>query len=170
MIQMNKREKKLLAVLIALITGLVLYYLIISPLVNFKKNADRSLELNFSKINRLDDIYAEYKDIQLQKNQLNVNAENSTITSIVEEAASSLGISSNRVLLDNNPGVIKDGIQLMTTEIKFEGLSIKNLLSFIYKVENSGAPVKIKKLTVTAGFKGKNRYDLVMTTLSLQKR
>lgn len=170
MIQLNKRERKMLIVLGGLIGVIIVYYIIISPIINLKRNADNTLENNISRISKLDDLYSEYKEIQVQKNQLSVDVENSGITAIIDEAATSLNIASNKVYSRDNPGVNKNGIQLISTDVKFEGISIKNIIEFVYKIENSGAPVKIKNLTISAGIKGRNRYDAVMTILSLTKR
>ena len=89
---------------------------------------------------------------------------------MVDEIASSLKIISNKVYLKENPGIVQNGIQKMTTEIKFEGVAIKDLLQFIYRVENSNTPLKVQSLVIYAGIKGKSRYDSVITIVSLSKR
>lgn len=170
MIQLNKREKKMLMILAALAGIMLVYYLVISPIISIKQNADSTLENNISRIAKLDEIYSEYKEVQVQKNQLNIDAESSGITAIIDEASTSLNIASNKVYSRDYPGINKNGIQLISTDVKFEGISIRNIIEFVYKIENSGAPVKIKSLTISAGIKGRNRYDAVMTILSLTKR
>ncbi len=170
MIQINKREKNLLIILAAVAGILFSYYVIIDPVVNFKRNAGENLEKNLDKISRLDEIYSDYKEVLAEKNQLNIDAETAAISSIINEAATSLNINTNKVDLGENQGAVKNGIQLITTNVKFEGVSIRNMIEFIYRLESSGTPLKIKNLTITAGMKGKNRYDAVITILSLAKR
>lgn len=170
MIQLTKREKRLLIILASVMAIAIAYYLIITPVIKFKKNADNTLENNIKKINKLDDLYAEYKQIQSDKNRLNLDSNSRSVSSIVEEAAESLNITTNKVNLDEKPGIVKDNIQLFTTEIKFEGVSIKNIIDLIFRIESSGAPLKIKNLTITSGIKGKNRYDVLITIVSLAKR
>lgn len=170
MIQISKREKKLLTILGIIVGSLLVYYVIIDPIVSFKRDAGQNLEKNLEKISRLDEIYSDYKDVLAEKNQLNIEAETTGIASVIDEAATSLNINTNKVYLTDNQGTIKNGIQLITTNVKFEGVSIRNMIEFIYKLESSGTPLKIKNLTITAGIKGKNRYDAVITILSLAKR
>lgn len=170
MIQINKREKNLLIILASVVGILFSYYAIIDPVVSFKRNAGENLEKNLDKISRLDEIYSDYKDVLAEKNQLNIDAETTAISTIINEAATSLNINTNKVDLGENQGAIKNGIQLITTNVKFEGVSIRNMIEFIYRLESSGTPLKIKNLTITAGMKGKNRYDAVITILSLAKR
>ena len=170
MIQINKREKNLLIILAAVVGILFSYYVIIDPVASFKRNAGENLEKNLDKISRLDEIYSEYKEVLAEKNQLNIDAETTAVSSIINEAATSLNINTNKVDLGENQGAVKNGIQLITTNVKFEGVSIRNMIEFIYRLESSGTPLKIKNLTITAGMKGKNRYDAVITILSLAKR
>ena len=171
MLNLNDREKKLLLVLGALITALALYFFIISPLINFKRNSDDIYNKNRIKINKLDEIYSEYSNILAEKSKLNaVAAGNAGIGARVDEIASGLGIISNKVYLKENPGNMQNNIQKMTTEIKFEGITIKALIEFIHKIENSSIPMKIQNLVIYSGIKERSRYDSVITIVSLSRK
>jgi len=171
MININDREKKLLFILAGiLITGFV-YYLIISPIIEFKKNSADIYNRNRLKISKLDEIYSEYKDVISEKSKLNsVASQNNGIAATVDEIASSLNIKSNKVYLNETPGIIQNGIQKMTTEIKFEGIPMKALLEFLNKIERSNTPLKIQSIIIDSGIKERSRYDSVITIVSLSKR
>lgn len=171
MINLNDREKKLLYVLGGLlITGFV-YFFIISPIIEFKKDSNDIYTRNILKINKLDEIYSEYKDVIAEKGKLNaVASANSGIGAMVDEIATSLGIIGNKVYLKENPGIVQNGIQKMTTEIKFEGIQIKSFMDFINRVENSNTPLKIQSVVIYSGIKERSRYDSVITIVSLSKR
>ena len=105
MINLNNREKKLLYVLGGLLAAGFVYFLIISPIIEFKKNSNDISNKNRLKINRLDEIYAEYKDVIAEKGRLNaVASANSGVGSMVDEIARSLNIIGNKVYLKENPG------------------------------------------------------------------
>jgi len=168
---LNDREKKLLFVLAGIFIAGFLYYFIISPIIQFKKNSDDIYNKNRLKISRLDDIYSEYKDILAEKGKLNtVASESSSIATLVDSVATNLNIKSNRTNFTENPGIVQNGIQKTTTEIKFEGITINSLLEFINKIENSNTPLKIQKLRIISGIKERSRYDTVITIVSLSKR
>ncbi len=171
MINLNNREKKLLFVLAGiLITGFI-YYFLISPIIELKENSDNIYNKNRLKIVKLDELYSDYKDIISEKNKLNsVVSSNSGIGAMVDDIALNLKIISNKVYLKENPGVVQNGFQKMTTEIKFEGITIKALLEFINKLENSNTPLKIQSLVIFSGIKERSRYDSVITIVSLSKR
>jgi type II secretory pathway component PulM len=171
MLKINDREKKLLIVLGALISALGLYFLIISPLIDLKKNSDEIYNKNRLKINRLDDIYSQYRDILTEKSKLNaIAAGNTGIGAKVDEIATGLGIIGNKVYLKETPGNIQNNIQKMTTEVKFEGISIKALMEFLNKIESSNIPLKIQNLVIYSGIKERSRYDSVITIVSLTRR
>ena len=171
MINLNNREKKLLYVLGGLLAAGFVYFLIISPIIEFKKNSNDISNKNRLKINRLDEIYAEYKDVIAEKGRLNaVASANSGVGSMVDEVARSLNIIGNKVYLKENPGIVQNGIQKMTTEIKFEGIPIKAFMEFINRIENTSTPLKIQSLVIYSGIKERSRYDSVITIVSLSKR
>jgi len=171
MINLNSREKKLLYILAGIIISVIVYFFIISPIIEFKKKSNDVYNKNRVKISRLDEIYLEYKDIISEKSKLNAVASgNSGVAPLVDEIASSLNITSNKVYLKENPGIVQNGIQKITTEIKFEGVPIKALLEFINKIENSNTPLKIQSLVIYSGIKERSRYDSVITIVSLSKR
>jgi type II secretory pathway component PulM len=171
MIILNDREKKLLFILAGILVTGICYYFIISPIIEFKKNSDDIYNRNRSKIGKLDEIYAEYKEIVSDKNKLNaVASESSGIGSMIDGIASSLNISNNKVYLNEKPGIIQNGIQKITTEVKFEGVPIKALLEMINRIERSNVPLKIESLVIYSGIKERSRYDSVITIVSLSKR
>jgi type II secretory pathway component PulM len=171
MIILKDREKKLLFILGGILVTGFCYYFIISPIIEFKKNSDDIYNRNRLKISKLDEIYAEYKDILSEKGKLNaVASENSGVGSMIDGIASSLNISSNKVYLKENPGIVQNGIQKITTEVKFEGVPIKALLEMLNRIERSNTPLKIQSLIIYSGIKERSRYDSVITIVSLSKR
>lgn len=171
MLNLNNREKKLLLVLAGILFTGFIYYFIISPIIELKKESNDVFNKNRLKIVKIDEIYAEYKDILIEKNKLNaVASSNVGIGALIDDIASGLNIKSNKVYLKENPGVIQNGFQKMTTEVKFEGIPVKSLLEFINRLESSNTPLKIQSLVIYSGIKERSRYDAVITVVSLSKR
>ncbi len=171
MLTLNDREKKLMIVLAVILSAGLLYFIIISPIIDLKKSSDNISAANRSRIIKLDDIYNDYKDVIAEKSKLNtVASDNRGVAAMVDEIAGSLSIAGNKVYLKENPGVVQNNIQKLVTELKFEGIQMKALLQFVEKLENSNTPLKIKSLVITSGVKERSRYDAVITIISLSKR
>jgi type II secretory pathway component PulM len=171
MINLSSREKRLLILLATVIIAGVFYFLIIKPVSDFKKQSDNSYERNMARLNKLEDLNNSYREILAEKSRLNAAApDGKGIAPLVDEIAGALNIAGNKAYLRESPGVIQNGIQKVTTEIKFEGVTIASLLEFINRLENSNSTLKIKNLSINSGIRERSRYDAIITVVSLTKR
>lgn len=171
MFKLSNREKKLLQILAVLIGIMFLYYFLILPVKNFKAKSDNFNKSNLDKLVRFDELIFQYRDATNEKQRLeNAIVSGTGISTLVDEIGISLNISGNKVYLRERPGRIQEGIQTITTEMKFEGLNIKSLLEFISRLENSNTMLKIRNMTLTSGLKDTNRYDAVITVVSFYRR
>jgi type II secretory pathway component PulM len=171
MINLSSREKRLLILLATFIIAGVFYFLIIKPVSDFKKQSDNSYERNMARLNKLEDLNNSYREIIAEKSRLNAAApDGKGIAPLVDEIAGALNIAGNKAYLRESPGVIQNGIQKVTTEIKFEGVTIASLLEFINRLENSNSTLKIKNLSINSGIRERSRYDAIITVVSLTKR
>ncbi|MDR3238055.1 MAG: hypothetical protein LBT84_06095, partial [Spirochaetia bacterium] len=62
--ELSAREKKLLIVLAVIVAGLALFYIIINPLMDFKKSLNDSGAGAQARISELESIYTQYKSIR----------------------------------------------------------------------------------------------------------
>lgn len=171
MINLSAREKRLLMMLAAVIITGAFYFLIIKPVADFKRHSDNSYEQNMARLNKLEDLNNSYREILAEKSRLNAAApDGKGIAPLVDEIAGALNIAGNKSYLRESPGVIQNGIQKVTTEIKFEGVTITSLLEFINRLENSNSTLKIKNLSINSGIRERSRYDAILTVVSLTKR
>ncbi len=171
MLKLSRREKRLLQILGGLIGALFLYYFLVVPVLNFKSRTEDFNRNSRDKLVRFDELILQYRETKNEKDRLeNAVVSGTGISTLVDEIAVSLNISGNKVYLRERPGRIQEGIQTITTELKFEGLNIQSLLEFISRLENSNTMLKIKNLTLTAGLKDTNRYDAVITVVSFYRR
>jgi len=171
MINLSTREKRLLMILASIVITGAFYFLIIKPVTDFKKQSDNSYDKNMERINKLEEINNNYREILAEKSRLNASTSGGQgLAPIVDEIASSLNIAANKAYLRESPGVIQNGIQKMTTEIKFEGVTITSLLEFINRLEKSNSTLKIKNILINTGIKERSRYDAILTIVSLTKR
>ena len=164
MIKQSQREKSLLTVLSALILITAIYFLIISPFLKFRESSENELKNNMEKLNKIDKIYSEYKLIRHKKSKIisMINRKNENITSLIEQWANSTNIGRNIAYTRRTQTNIQNRYIRITTDVKFEGVSIEKLLRFIYEVENSDKLLKFSYIRIHQGLKGTNRYDVIL--------
>jgi hypothetical protein len=159
MIELNKREKRLLQ-LLAVVVGIVLVYLlIISPILSLRESINKEFEANMSKLNALDKIYEQYRDMK-DKTQLNNTR---GITSLIEENAQGLNIIKNKTYTRDRPTITQGKYKKISADVRFEGIDINSIMNFIYKMENSGMLMRISYLRINQTIKGRNTYDVTIT-------
>ncbi len=163
MISLTDREKKLLTILVAF-TGVVLvYFVIIRPIVEFKSGLETEYQTNLQRLNSLDKLYEEYLQLREEKEKYqNLLRSNEGVTALIENIAKQTNILNNKVYTRDNPSNIQGKFKKVSTEVKFEGVDMRSMMNFIYKLENSNKIIKIAYMRVRLALKGKDVYDVTL--------
>ncbi|MBP7735811.1 MAG: type II secretion system protein M [Spirochaetes bacterium] len=164
MIELSKREQRLIQALAALIGVVAVYFLIISPILSLRESINKEYESNMNKLNMLDKIYDQYREVREKISQYNAQLNNTKgLTSLIEENAQSLNIIKNKTYTRDRPTVTQGKYKKISADVRFEGVDINSILNFIYRMENSGMVVKISYLRINQTIKGRNTYDVTIT-------
>ncbi|MBN1535015.1 MAG: type II secretion system protein M [Spirochaetes bacterium] len=161
MIQLSKREKIMLKVLLGILGALALYYLIISPLIGMMSSMNSSYEENITRMQRLQHIHEQYQEIRLKRSQYESQI-NSTvgITTLIEETAKNLKILGNKSYVRVIPGSTKDNYKKISAEVKFVGVDMQSVLKFIHGMEHSNNLVRTSYMRISEALKGRDIYDV----------
>ncbi len=153
----------MLQALIAVGGTAILYFLIIAPIVSFRSHMQKEFDSNMDKLNKLDTIHEEYRDArdQVARYRSQLMSGQGT-TSQIEETAKSLNILRNKVYTRDMPSNIQDKYKKISTDVKFEGVDIKSMIEFIYRMENSGKLTKVSYIRINQALKGRNMYDVTL--------
>jgi hypothetical protein len=171
MINLTKREKLLLKILIGIAGTAGLFFLIINPVISVQSSIEDDYKSNLSNISKLDSIYDQYKEIRQKKNYYEqLLNQTGGMTSLIEEQAKTSNISSNISYTRENPSTVQNKFKKNSTEVKFEGVDIKSVIDFIYKIENSNRLLKINYLRIHQALKGRNTYDVIIKIDSLSNQ
>ncbi len=163
MITLSERELRLVKILISFIVILLIYFLIISPVISYKNNLEKTYANNISKLNSLDSIYEKYLEVKQEKNKLqNLLRSSRGVTSLIETYARETNILNNKVYTRDHPSNIQNKYKKITTDVKFESVDITSIMKFIYKLENSNKLIKISYLRIQQAIKGKDTYDVTL--------
>ena len=167
MIEFSKREKRMLMVL-AGVAACTVVYLIVSQVMSYKKEAGAKSESNASRISKMEELSDEYRMIKQKRASYEAMLRNEKgTTTIIEENAGSVNILRNKVYTQDRPSNIQGQYKKISTDVKFEGVDIKSLLSFMHKMENSNKLISVSYIKITQGLKGRNLYDVSIKFESL---
>ncbi len=161
MINLTDRELKFVKLLFSILLFVMLYFFIISPIINFKYNLEKEYETNLSRLNSLDNLYEKYIEITQQKEHyLNLLRNNEGITTLIENFSKETNLLKNKTYTRDNPSIVQNKFKKFSTDVKFESVDMKSMLNFIYKLENSNKIIKITDLRIQQAIKGKNTFDV----------
>jgi hypothetical protein len=163
MLQLSKRERLLLTILIAVVAVIAVYFLILSPLISWRTSINSKSENNISKVEKLKKIYEEYQEIKQKRIQYESQINSGQgITTLIEETAKNLNIINNKSFVRVIPGNVKSNYKKVSADVKFVGIEIGAMLKFIYSMEHSSSLVKVSYVRVSEALKGKDIYDVEM--------
>ncbi len=167
MMNLSDREQNLLKILALFLIGVIAYFFIIEPLINYKSGMQDEYKSNISRLKELDRLYEEYERIRNLKLNLTRNlASTKGITALIEDIVNSLNIKRHLTQNDSNPGSSRKNMKKMINNVKLEGIDIQSALRFIYRMENSNRNVHISTMRIQQAIKSRNTYDLRITFVS----
>ena len=133
----------------------LLYTLVIDPLMAHSAQLDRRIE----KAQRdLQELYTLQREYQGQKRVLdNINEQlrrqkDVAIFSRLEELAGDTGIRSKILYMKPTVSTPSEAYEEESVEIKMEGVTLEQLIRYLYQVENSPQFLKIKRLYIKPRF------------------
>ncbi|HOJ27724.1 MAG TPA: hypothetical protein PL059_01480 [Spirochaetota bacterium] len=162
MIKLSNREKLLLKILIGILILIIGYNFIFTPLINFFSSSDTLIVSDKQKIEQLDRIYSNYKELETKRNQYMslLKSDSENISSMIEQWAQSSNVAKNIAYSRRNQTNVQNKYIRITTDMKLDAVSIQSLLRFIYEIENSNKLVNISYLRINKSYKSPNLYDV----------
>lgn len=142
----------------------ILYAIVIDPLTTQSVQLDRRIVKTQRDVREL---YTLQRQYQAHKEVLdNINAKlqrqkNFAIFSHLEKLAGDTGIRGKIVYMKPTVSTSSDAYEEESVEIKMEGVTLKQLIRYLYQVENSPQFLKIKRLHIKPRFD--NRQLLTAT-------
>ena len=160
MINLTQREKRLLQLLGVILGAIVLLFMIVMPIIELKNRSDEKYKMNLANLSMLDKLYDDYREIDQELKRFDSLVKNTKgVASLIEDNAESESILKNKIYVRDRPSRVQGKYKMISTDVKFEGINIENLMKFIYKMENSNKLIKVSYLRISSTIKGKNTYD-----------
>lgn len=162
--RLTTRERNLLIALGAVVISLFIFFVIVSPYLEYQESSESGIKDNMAKLRKMEKMYNEYREIKQKITSINgiLNKTKENITSQIEQWANSSNIASNIAYTRRKETRIKNKYIRVTTDIKFNGVSIEKVMKFIYEVENSNQLLKLNYMRIHQGLKDTNAYDVIL--------
>lgn len=150
----NQRERLILSAAGVLILVFMIVQLGIFPILDHHESLQQQL---IAAKNNLDDmalLKAEFKKLTVQadiaKTQLRHRAENFSLLSFLNDTAGQTGLKDKIVNMKPSTSKRRNStLQIESVEMKFQDVSLEQLLAFLYRVETSPNMVNVRQISIT---------------------
>ncbi len=161
---LSSREKNLLKLLAVFAGILIIFYGLIKPVMSFRESINTSGSSALLKLKEMENICRQYREIR-EKNKATEAMLKDTkgVSALVEENAQKSGISGNKIYNRDKETSLQNKMKKITTDVKFEGISISSALNFLYYMENSGKLIKTSSLRINQAVKERKNYDMTVS-------
>jgi general secretion pathway protein M len=155
-LNLQRREKMAVtAAAIALAVFLVLE-VIIFPVINRGDKLRREIKSKTRALGEMHDLKAEFTSLSRYSKDLDSSIKRRprtfTLFSFIDKLAGTSGIKSNIAYMKPSSSNLKNSAYtLSTVEIKMNALTMEQLTTFLYGIENSANMVWIKRLSISRG-------------------
>lgn len=161
--RLSARER-LLVRLLAVTAGVAaFYFLILSPLMDWKEAASSRARENMKKLMAAEDLYGTYQSLKNREQSYDrLLGNNMSVTSLVEESAKRLNILEQKSYTRESPARTSGSLKKTTTSIKFESLTSEDILRLLQDLENASMLLNVSYLNIRQAGKTSDRYDLIL--------
>ncbi|PLX49157.1 MAG: hypothetical protein C0613_08525 [Desulfobulbaceae bacterium] len=170
--QLEQREKIFLGAGLLFLLAVALFYGILQPYAKAMQRADKSIAAKRLQLQELREVQAEYQALRNSMQRAEAKLAPATATSslaLAEDIATKAGSRQKILAIRPQPAQIQGEIVIENIDLKFEKLSLQDVVRLLQGVE--GAPVHMlaKNLQIKQRFDDKSQLDMAMT-ISLFRR
>jgi len=150
---LNQREKYVICAASGLIALFILIHIIISPLMNKRDRLTRTLEAKTKILEEMRILQTEYAIIseraRLSKKRFNARNKDFTLFSFLDRLADRSGIKNHITYMKPSTSAReKSGFKISKVEMKLQGITLKQLTSYLHGVEISKNILRIKRISI----------------------
>ena len=150
---LNKREKYAVYAASGLIAFFILIQVIIFPIINKKERLTRTLQAKTKTLEEIRILQSEYGIIKgeagLSKKRFKARKKDFTLFSFLDRLADKSGIKNHITYMKPSTSAReKSGYKVSKVEMKLQGITLKQLTSYLHGVETSENIVSIKRISI----------------------
>lgn len=175
--RLGKREKFVLIAGVAIVCLILIHAFIITPVLTNRRTKEKAVltqRENLVKITELADQYEIARtSTDSASDRFAKREKKFELFSFLERLANQAKVKKNIKSMKPNKKPIADSPYVTSiVDMKLQGLTMEQLLGYLYKIETSKNSVSISRITITESGKDKKSVDAVLqvTTLETEKR
>lgn len=169
--QLNQRERIFVVIGgVALILAL-LYFAIVAPYRGALHRFDQQIVARSGQLQEVKVLQAKYLDLQQQMGQVEKLLSNQDFSALtfIEGLVEQTAGRGNLLSMRPQSPEVRNEFTIDSVEIKFEKLSLKQVLELLAGIEESASPMQVKTLYLKQRFDDPSLLDATMTVTALRR-
>lgn len=172
--KLTKREKYAIYALSGVIFLFILFQFIVFPSIDKRKRLERTLQIKEDILLEMMTLKSDYDTIEKRTSLAKVRFENRekgfTLFSFLDRLTGKARIKEYVTYMKPSTTVQKDNsYKISQVEMKFKGLTLQQLTTYLYMVETSKNMVNIKRLSISKTGKQEGFIDAVLQVETVEK-
>ena len=152
MIDLKNKERKLIAVCAALVFAALVHGLIVSPILKKRSELDNKTSAALDQLYELKLLQREYDQIlaenKIINQRLSKRPRDFALFSFLDQTANKLNLKKNLTSLKPSRKNIDNSLAEDIVEVKLEGISLENLVNYLYEIESAGAAIAVASIRI----------------------
>jgi general secretion pathway protein M len=172
--KLTKREKYTVYALSGVIFLFIIIQFIVFPTIDKRKRLKRTLQIKEDRLLKMMTLKSDYDAIEKRTNLAKVRFENRekgfTLFSFLDRLTGKAKVKEYVTYMKPSSTVQKDNsYKISQVEMKFKGLTLKQLTTYLHMVETSKNMVYIKRLSISKTGKQEGFVDAVLQVETVEK-
>ncbi len=172
-VKLQKREKLVVGLGGGCLVLLLIVQFIIFPIIDGKKQYQRRLVSQAKTLSEMQNLQSQYnaiiKNTESSRSKLTKRSKNFTLFSFLDQLAGQTSIKDRIVYMKPSTTIRKNSpYKISLVEMKVQGITMEQLISYLYRVEISKNMVQIKRITISKTDKKKGLVNSILQVETLQ--
>ncbi|GAB4333961.1 MAG: hypothetical protein Kow0099_05890 [Candidatus Abyssubacteria bacterium] len=174
MIGLKGREKRLATALAGVVALIFIYVAVISPTLRTREQLKSEIRQARAQLVELRSLKREYEQITREITTINQKVSRRpsgfTLFSFLDQTANRLNLKNNLTSMKPSRRNIEGGLVEDIVEVRLEGISLENLVAYLYEIERTGVAVAISTLRIQpeSRLSGGLNVSMVITSVGRQ--
>ena len=152
MIDLKSRERKFIAVCVAIVCAALVHGLIVSPVLKKRSELDSQISSDLDQLFELKLLQREYDQILAESKIINQRVDRRprdfALFSFLDQTANRLKLKKNLTSMKPSRKSIDISLAEDIVEVKLEGISLENLVAYLHEIESTGAAIAIASVRI----------------------
>jgi len=149
---LTKKQKRALSIVGLVVLGVLCLKIFLFPFLEAKKKTEQAIEVSERILVQLNPLLEEYAKVKGEteriKNIVMQRPANFSLFSYVDKLTEQVGIKGNLEYINEARGAVVSSLEEVVVEIKFEKLTLKQLVDFLVQIESSENFIHVKRASL----------------------